>query len=76
MKKKIIPINQYALETKNLDGPAEDFLDRTAPLIGYIVHSFNTLEEILNSSICELFFDDYDGYGLQIIYKRIFSGIK
>ncbi len=73
MKKKIIPINQYAFETKNLDGPTDEFLERTAPQIGYIVHSFNTLEELLNSSICELFFDDYDGFGLQIIYKRNYA---
>jgi len=73
MKKKIIPINQYAFETKNLEGPADEFLERTAPLIGYIVHSFNTLEEMLNSSICELLLDDYDGFGLQVIYKRSYA---
>jgi hypothetical protein len=73
MKKKIIPINQYAFETKNLEGPADEFLEETAPLIGYIVHNFNTLEEILNSCICDLFFDDCDSFGLQIIYKRNYA---
>lgn len=73
MNKKDIPINQYAFETKNLDGPNEEFLEKTASLIGYIVHSFNTLEELLNSSICELLFDDYDGIGLQVIYKRTYA---
>lgn len=73
MNKKDIPINQYAFETKNLDGPNEEFLEKTAPLIGYIVHSFNTLEELLNSSICELLFDDYDGIGLQVIYRRTYA---
>jgi hypothetical protein len=73
MKKKDIPINQYAFETKNLDGPNEEFLEKTAPLIGYIVHSFNTLEELLNSSICELFFDDCDTIGLQVIYRRTYA---
>ncbi len=73
MKKKILSINQYAFETKNLEGPTEEFLEKTAPLIGYIVHSFNTLEEMLNSSICGLLFDDYDGYGLQVIYKRNYA---
>lgn len=73
MKKKTLPINQYAFETKNLEGPTEEFLEETAPLIGYIVHSFNTLEEMLNSSICGLLFDDYDGYGLQVIYKRNYA---
>jgi hypothetical protein len=42
MKKKIIPINQYAFETKNLEGASDESLEETAPLIGYIVHSFNT----------------------------------
>ena len=73
MNKKTLPINQYAFETKNLEGPTEEFLEKTAPLIGYIVHSFNTLEEMLNSSICGLLFDDYDGYGLQVIYKRNYA---
>ena len=50
-RKKDIIINQYADETKNVDGPAEEFLENTAPLIGYIVHRFNTLEELLNSFI-------------------------
>jgi hypothetical protein len=73
MEKKNIPINQYAFETKNLDGPNEEFLEKTAPLIGYIVHSFNTLEEQLNSAICELFIDDMDWLGLQVIYKRNYA---
>ena len=73
MKKRIIAVNQYAHETKNFEGASDEFLEETAPLIGYIVHSFNTLEELLNSAICELFFDDYDGYGLQIIYKRTYA---
>jgi len=73
MKKKDVAINQNAFETKNLDGPNEEFLEKTAPFIGYIVHSFNTLEELLNRSICELFADDYDGIGLQVIYKRNYA---
>ena len=46
MKKKRIPINQYAFETKNLDGASDKFLEKTAPLIGYVVHRFNSLEEL------------------------------
>lgn len=73
MERKYIPINQFAFETKNLDGPSQEFLEKTAPLIGYIVHSFNTLEELLNAAICELFIDDMDWIGLHVIYKRNYA---
>jgi len=73
MKKKDILVGQFAFETKNLDGANEDFLEKTAPLIGYIVHSFNTLEELLNSAICQLFHDDADSTGLLVIYKMNYA---
>ena len=69
MKKKSIPVQQYTFETVNLDGAAEVFLDKTAPLIGYIVHSFNTLEELLNSTICQLISERADASGLVVIHK-------
>lgn len=69
MKTKEIPIVQYAFETKNLEGATEAFLEETAPLIGYIVYSFNSLEDSLNSAICKLFFDDSDTLGLLVIYR-------
>jgi hypothetical protein len=67
MKRKDIPVGQYSFETKNLDGPSEDFLEKTASLIGYIVHRFNTLEQLLNDSICDLFHDDCHSNGLLVI---------
>jgi len=73
MKKKEILIEQYAFSTKNLEGATETFLEETAPLIGYIVHSFNSLEELLNSAICELFCDDDDSLGLLIIYRMNYA---
>lgn len=73
MKKKEIPVGQYAFETKNLDGASEEFLEKTAPLIGYIVHSFNTLEELLNEAICQLINDRSDTFGLLVIYKMNYS---
>ena len=74
MKNKDIPVGQYAFETKNLEGPSEKFLEETAPLIGYVVHSFNTLEEQLNSSICELINDRSDSMGLLVMYTMRYSG--
>ena len=73
MKKKEIPVGQYAFETKNLDGASEEFLEKTAPLIGYIVHSFNTLEELLNSAICQLINERADAPGLLVIYKMSYT---
>jgi len=73
MKKKEIFVQQYAFETKNLDGPSDEFLAETAPLIGYVVHSFNTLEDLLNESICNLINDRSDSIGLQVIYKMNYS---
>jgi hypothetical protein len=73
MKSKDILIGQYAFETKNLGGPSEEFLEETAPLIGYVVHSFNTLEQELNSAICDLFFDDSHTLGLLVICRMNYA---
>jgi hypothetical protein len=40
MKNRKVRIGQFIYETKNLDGPTQEFLGATAPLIGYLVHSF------------------------------------
>lgn len=73
MKTKKVILKQYIYETKNLDGPTQEFLDETAPLIGYLVHSFNTLEEELNSKICSLINERADEPGLLVIYKMNYS---
>lgn len=73
MKTKDISIDQYAFETKHFEGANDAFLEKTAPLIGYIVHRFNSLVELLNSSICGLLFDDDDKLGLQVIYRRSYA---
>ncbi|MHA1615677.1 MAG: hypothetical protein ACTSYJ_12595 [Candidatus Thorarchaeota archaeon] len=74
MKKKYEPIRQCIFEARNLDGPSEEYLDQTAPLIGYIIHGFNTLESALDEAICELFFpDDDQTTGQIVIYKLGFS---
>ena len=73
MKKKNIPVQQYSFETVNTSGAADDFLDKTAPLIGYIVHSFNALEELLNSEICQLINERTDAPGLVVIQRLNYS---
>ncbi len=73
MKKKKIQFQQYIFEGTNTEGANEEFLDKTAPLIGYIVHSFNTLEQLLNNALCDLFHDDMHDLGLIVICKMNYS---
>ena len=70
---KKVKLGQFIYETKNLEGPTQEFLDQTAPLIGYLVHSFNTLKEELNSKICNLINARADEPGLLVIYKMNYS---
>ena len=73
MEKSFKPLGQYISENHDYDGSVEEFLEETAPLIGYIVHSFNSLDSQLNSSICELINDRTDSIGSTIIYKMTYS---
>ena len=71
IKKEKILVDQYANE--NVEEVDEKYLKNTAPLIGNIVHRFNSREALLDSYICEYFIDDNDLLGLQVIYKRKYS---
>lgn len=73
LKKKQLQVHQFAFDTKNLEQNNEEKLDICAPIIGYIIQNFNALEQLLNSTICELFHDDYDILGLIVIQKLNFS---
>jgi hypothetical protein len=73
MKTRKVPLQQYAFETKYLDGDNEDFLEESAPLIGYVVFNFNTLEETLTSFICKMISDRADGEGLVITHNLGYS---
>jgi len=73
MDKSYKPLGQYIYENHNYEGSIEKFLEETAPLIGYIVHSFSSLDSQLNSSICELINDRTDSIGSTIIYKMTYS---
>jgi len=73
MKTKYKPLGQFIFDNHDLDLSIDDFLYQTAPLIGYIIHSFNSLDEELNSCICNLINDRADEPGALIIYKIPFS---
>ena len=57
MKTQQKQLGQYINENHKFKGSTNEFLEETAPLIGYIFHSFNTLDGYLNSSICEIISD-------------------
>jgi hypothetical protein len=73
MKKVTKKLGQYFYENHDLEKDVENFLDETAPLIGYIVHFFNSLEQSLDHSICERISDRADEPGAIVIYKLSFS---
>jgi hypothetical protein len=54
MEKKHKRLGQYINENHDYSGTSGEFFEETAPLIGYIVHSFNLIDGQLNSSICNL----------------------
>ena len=46
MKKTHKPLGQYFNENHGYNGSVEEFLEEAAPLIGYVVHSFNSLDSL------------------------------
>lgn len=73
MKTKYKPLGQFLNENHDNDESVLDFLEKTAPYIGYIVHSFNSLEEELNSRICFEISDRSDAMGAIVIHKMSYS---
>lgn len=73
MKTKYKPLGQYIYENHDLEISVDEFLEETAPYIGFIVHSFNSLEEELNSRICFQISDRTDAMGVIVIHKMSYS---
>ncbi len=73
MKKKQKQLGQYIFTNHDFEGSTDDFLAETAPLIGYLVHSFNALDTALNSIICMLINSRTDAMGAIVIHKMNFS---
>ena len=73
MKQEDRKFQQYSFENHDLEGDNNEFLNETAPYIGFVVHTFNQLEESLNSAICERISDRSDEPGAVVIYKMNFS---
>lgn len=73
MEKKRKLLGQYICTNHEIEGSSDEFLEETAPLIGYLVHNFNALDAALNSNICELINDRSDTKGAIVIHKMNFS---
>jgi len=77
MKEEKFQFGQYSNENHNYNDDNyeeyEEFIDKSAPLIGYIIHDFNRLDESLNRVIWQRITDRSDEPGALITYKMTFS---
>jgi hypothetical protein len=73
MNKKSVRLDQY-LTHDTFDYEAiKLYLKKTAPIIGFIVHRFNALEECLNLTICEWINSRTDSMGIIFVDKLNYS---
>jgi len=63
----------YAFETRKLDGPPKELIDNTAPMIGYIVISFQRLDEYLDGYCSALFEGDSRDMEGQTLINRSYQ---
>lgn len=68
-QRKLIQHLEHSFELQDYN----TFIEETAPLIGYIVQSFNSLEQSLNNAICKLLSDRSDETGLLVLHNMPYS---
>lgn len=73
MKNKIKPFIQHLSHDIEDEDRAEEYLDKSLPLIGLVVMYFNSLEKSLDSLICEDICDRTDAPGLIVIQKLMYA---
>lgn len=73
IKSKKKQFEQHLYHDIENDEEKEKYLESALPLIGHIVMYFNSLEQSLNSIICECITDTTDSFGLIILHKMTFS---
>ena len=73
MNTKSKPVDQYLSHDIDSSSKVDKFLTNTAPLIGQIVHRFNSLEECLNLSLCSWLHSGTDRFGLIVLHKMNYS---
>ena len=69
-KKQFIQDLYHEIEDED---EAEEYLDNSLPLIGYIVMYFNGLEQSLDRIICEIFSTRTANTGLIVLHKMNYS---
>lgn len=74
MKSKRTPLQQFAFESKYLEGDNDKFLEKISTHLGHVIIEFNLLEERLTAFICQLIVNDMDAIGLIITKNLNFSG--
>lgn len=74
MEEQKLKFQQFAYENHvSLNSETDEFLIETAPLIGFIIHDFNLLDETLNRGIWEQISDRSDERGAIITETLTFS---
>ncbi len=73
MKIKKKAFEQYLTHDIAFIESLKKYLEKTGPLIGHVVVKFNTLEELLNLSICSLFSDRSDLFALITINNLTYT---
>lgn len=72
MKRRTRQFIQYLSHDIEDEDSAEEYLDKSLPLIGLVVMYFNSLEKSLDSLICEIISDRTDTPGLIVIHKLMY----
>ena len=73
IKSKKKQFEQYLHHDIELEDDPEKYLNVALPFIGHIVMHFNSLEQSLDSIICENISDRTDSAGLLILHKMNYS---
>ena len=73
LKRKVKEFIQHLGHDIEDEESAEQYLDKSLPLVGLVVMYFNTLEKSLDSVICEIISDRSDEPGLIVLQGMHFS---
>lgn len=73
MRKKTRVFEQHLYHDIEDDTAADEYLEKSLPLVGEVVMCFNGLEKFLDSILCEEFTDRTDQMGLIVLKGMLYS---